>query len=346
MMKTKENALRTIKFNGPERVVAGPPTHAIGYRGCNHEGFDGGGHHLPVGSIWRDIWGTEWHREHEGVMGFPRGNPLANLPADLAAYAWPHPEDERIIRQVYEQAKGWNREETFLCGSHRDTLWEKCYMLIGMENAMCGFHAEPNAMREVLHRIMDFQLSIAWHYLQLGVEMVSMSDDLGTQCGLLLSPALIEEFLVPEYRRLFAVYKANGVLVNFHSCGHIEPILDVFMQLGVDILNPVQATANNLHMVRSKTAGRMALLGGVSSGLIAAGPIPAIREEVHRRIWQLGRDGGYFCGPDQGMPWPEAHIKALRDAVEEFGTYPLREFVENRTTTPESPGYGSPARRT
>jgi uroporphyrinogen decarboxylase len=332
-MNAKQNALRILRFDNPERVMGGCPTHGIGYRGCNHEGFEGGGHHSPVGSVWRDIWGTEWHREHDGVMGFPRGNPLANPTTDLAAYTWPDPDDERIVRQIFEQVKGWNRDETFLCGSHRDTLWEKCYMLVGMENAMCGFHSEPETMREILHRIMDFQLGIARHYLDLGVEMVSLSDDLGTQCGLLLSPALIKDFLVPEYRRLFALYKTNGVLVNFHSCGHIEPILDVFMQLGVDILNPVQATANNLHMVRSKTAGRMALQGGVSSGLIAAGPIPAIREEVRRRIWQLGRDGGYFCGPDQGMPWPEAHIKALQDAVAEFGTYPLQDFDQNGTTT-------------
>jgi uroporphyrinogen decarboxylase len=159
----------------------------------------------------------------------------------------------------------------------------------------------------------------------VGVEMVSVSDDLGTQCGLLLSPDIVHEFFVPEYRRLFALYKTRKVLINFHSCGHIAPLLDVFMELGVDILNPVQATANDLAVVRQKTAGRMALQGGISSGLIAQGPASAIRAEVRRRIWQLGRDGGYFCGPDQGMPWPEAHIQALRDAVDEFGHYPLQE---------------------
>jgi uroporphyrinogen decarboxylase len=206
-------------------------------------------------------------------------------------------------------------------------------------------------MRELLHRIMDFQLGIAKHYLRLGVEMVSMSDDLGTQCGLLLSPELINGFLVPEYQRLFAFYKSKGVLVNFHSCGHIEPALDVFMNLGVDILNPVQATANDLDSVRRKTAGRMALHGGISSGLIASGPLSAIRDEVRRRIWQLGRNGGYFCGPDQGMPWPETHIQAVCDAVTEFGRYPLQEYGGDKTTTePEGPGYGpgygSQARRT
>jgi hypothetical protein len=54
------------------------------------------------------------------------------------------------------------------------------------------------------------------------------------------------------------------------------------------------------------------------------GPIKDIREEVQKRIWQLGQQGGYFCGPDQGMPWPETHIQALHEAVEEFGKYPLR----------------------
>jgi hypothetical protein len=161
MPNARDNARRIVRFDSPARVTGGCPTHGVGYWGCNHEGFDGGGHHLPVGSCWQDIWGTEWHREHEGVMGFPRGAPLADLPVALEAYAWPDPNDERIVRQIYEQADGWKRDEAFLCGSHRDTLWEKCYMLVGMENAMCYFHTEPDAMREVLHRIMDFQLGIA-----------------------------------------------------------------------------------------------------------------------------------------------------------------------------------------
>ena len=145
-------------------------------------------------------------------MGFPRGAPLADLPGSLARYSWPDPDDERIVQQIYDRP-GVDQEETFLCGSHRDTLWEKCYMLVGMENAMCYFHTEPDAMREVLHRIMDFQLGIARHYLRLGVELVGLSDDLGTQCGLLLSPALISDFLEPEYRRLFALYRPRGVLI-------------------------------------------------------------------------------------------------------------------------------------
>jgi uroporphyrinogen decarboxylase len=322
-VNAKENALRIIHFDQPERVVSGCPTHAVAYRGANHEGYTGGGHHLPVGSRWMDIWGTGWHREHAGVMGFPREHPLADLPRALRNYSWPDPDDERICGWIYEQSAGWERNETFMQGSHRDTLWEKSYMLVGMQDLMCFFYTEPDAVRELLHRIMDFQLGIARHYLAVGVEMVGMGDDLGTQKGLLLSPAIVHEFLVPEYRRLFDVYKRQGILVNFHSCGHITPILEAFMDLGVDVLNPVQASANDLDELRRRTQGRMALQGGVRSSTIVSGPLQAIRQEVAQRLWQLGRDGGYFCRPDQGMPWPEEHIRALYDAVDELGHYPL-----------------------
>ena len=102
-------------------------------------------------------------------------------------------------------------------------------MLVGMEALMCAFYTEPGAVRELLHRVMDFQLSIAKHYLAVGVEIVGMGDDLGTQRGLLLSPEILQSFFVPEYRRLFELYKRHGVLINFHISGHIQPLFGVFM---------------------------------------------------------------------------------------------------------------------
>lgn len=257
-------------------------------------------------------------------MGFPVGNPLANLVEGLNTYRWPDPDDERLCAQVNAQAKEWQRDDSFLMGLHRDTLWEKSYMLVGMENLMCYFRSEPGAVRELLHCIMDFQLGMARHYLAAGVEMVQLGDDLGTQTSLLLSPRIIREFLAPEYRRLFELYRQEGVLIKFHSCGHIIPLLETFINLGVNILDPVQASANDLDLLRSITQGRVALHGGVRSATIVSGPIEAIRQEVRERIMQLGQSGGYFCDADQGMPWPDEHYRALEQAVEEFGVYPLR----------------------
>jgi uroporphyrinogen decarboxylase len=324
-MNARQNALEIIRFGRPERIVCGLPSHGLGYLGVNHEGYVGGGHHLPVGSVWTDVWGTTWKRELDGVMGFPQAHPLADFPAALRIYAWPDPDDERICGPIYEQAKGHDPAEAFLVGSHRETLWEKSYMLVGMETLMVAFHAEPNAVRELLHRIMDFDLAIARHYAAAGADAAGMGDDLGTQLGLLLSPAIIRGFLVPEYRRLFEFYRQRQAVITFHSCGNITCLAELFIDLGVNVLNPVQATANDLDELRRVTQGRMALAGGVRSDVIVAGPIPAIRREVARRLLQLGRHGGYFCDADQGMPWPADHIQAVHAAVQELGAYPLDE---------------------
>ncbi len=321
-MNAKENALRIIHFDQPERIVPAPPAHELRYFGVNHEGYAGGGHDSAVGTRWTDIWGTGWHKEMAGVMGFPRHHPLAEVAA-LRHYHWPDLNDERICGLIYHLAEAEPTGDRFRAGSHRDTLWEKAYMLVGMEQLMVYFHTEPGFVREVLRRIMSFQLGMARHYLKLGAELVRMSDDLGTQRGPLLSPRIVERFLMPEYRRVFQLYKERGVLIEFHSCGKIEWMLPNWLALGVDILDPIQATANDLDRVRELTQGRMALHGGVSSATIMDGPPESIVAEARARMWQLGRSGGYFCAPDQGLPYPPAHLEALCRAVDDYGRYPL-----------------------
>jgi len=324
-MNAKENAKRIIRFDNPERIADQCPDFVVGYLGSNQEGYDGSGQHLPVGSVWEDIWGTVWHREQDGVIGFPREFPLANLVDALPNYTFPDPDDERICSRIYKQiAEGeFDRQEVFLAGNSSTTLWERSYFLVGMDNLMCYFYTEPEAVREMLHRIMDFNMGIAAHYVKAGVELVYMGDDLGTQSGLLFSKEIFEGFFMPEYRRLFDFYREHNVLINFHSCGHIVPLLENLIDLGVDVLNPIQVTANDVNEVRRITQGKMALQGGVNAALVLNGPVDEIRKETIKRMWELGQNGGYFCRPDQGLPWPEEHLAALEETVAEYGRYPL-----------------------
>jgi uroporphyrinogen decarboxylase len=321
-MNQKENFLRILRFEPPERVISHLPIHSLHYFGMNHEGFDGGGDDVPVGTRWTDIWGIGWNKIQPGVMGFYETCPLAQV-EDLAKYTWPDPDDPRLINQVYEQARVFPGGDLMLAAGHRCTLWERAYKLVGMENMMVYFLSEPDFAREVLHHIMDFQLGIARHYLSLGVEMVFLGDDLGTQEGPLLGPRIVRAFLEPEYRRLFDLYRQHGVLIGFHSCGNVASVVEMFMDLGVNLLNPVQANANDLDRLRRITQGRMALQGGVSSAILMEGTKEQIMQEVHQRIHQLGEQGGYVCQPDQGMPYPPAHLQVFQEAVALYGEYPL-----------------------
>jgi uroporphyrinogen decarboxylase len=317
-MDEVENFLRILRFQQPQRVIERLPVYGLHYFGMNHEGFAGGGDDSPVGTHWTDIWGTGWHKIQPDVMGMPEICPLA-APENLPAYAWPDPNDPRLVDPVYTLAKNFPDEDLLLAASHRDTLWEKAYMLVGMENMMVYFHSEPDFAHAVLQHIMDFQLGMARHYLELGVKMVFLGDDLGTQQGPLLGPRIVHTFLEPEYRRLFDLYRQHNVWIGFHSCGNVASVLPLFMDLGVNLLNPVQVSANDLDRLRAATQGRMALQGGVSSATLMEGPVERIEAEVRQRIWQLGRQGGYVCQPDQGMPYPKEHLQAFRDAVATYG---------------------------
>ena len=323
MMDERDNFLRILRFEQPERIISQLPIDSVTYYGMDHQGFENSlGDDSPIGSRWVDIWGTGWHKLQPGVMGMPEINPLER-PEALKAYQWPDPQDPRLIDPIYSQARAFSGSQRLLACHHRDTLWEKAYMLVGMETMMMAFIDVPDFAHEVLRHIMDFQIAIARHYLDVGVEMAFLGDDLGSQRGPLLGPRIVNAFLRPEYQRLFDLYRQNHVLIGFHSCGNVASVVDMFMELGVNLLNPVQATANDLDWLRQKTRGRMALQGGVSSGILMSGPIKDIQDEARQRLWQLGRNGGYVCQPDQSLPYPEAHLQALEDTIERFGNYPI-----------------------
>ena len=255
-------------------------------------------------------------------MGFPRINPLA-MPENLKSYIWPDPNDDRICAKIYKTRESYDGSDVFIGGSHRDTLWEKSYMLVGMENMMEYLYTEPQYAKEILHNIMDFQLGIAKHYIKSGVEIVFMGDDLGTQKSLLIGKEKLYKFFVPEYRRLFDFYRQHGVLISFHSCGHVEPVIDMFMELGVNVLNPVQATANDIVKIRTATEGKMAINGAVSTEIILNGSVSDVEAAVKNAIKTLGKNGGYFCSPDQYMTFPKENIDVFYETVDKYGKYPL-----------------------
>ena len=317
-MTKKENAIQILRFGKPEYNMNTMPMHNICYTGCNHDGYNMSYDDCSLGEKWVDVWGVHWEKKQEGIMGYPISHPLEDI-NELKNYNWPDPNDPRIYKKIYEMAEQRTDSDCFLCGSHRNLLLEKAESLIGMENLFIYFYTEPELLREFFRKYMDFQIKIAEHYISLGVEMITCSEDMGTQNSLLISLELINDFLVPEYKRLFSLYKQHGVIIEFHSCGHIEPFIETLIDLGVDILNPVQATANNLENVRKITQNRMALHGGVNSDTILNGPIEAIKDEIKLRIEALGAKGGYFCDADQHMNFPPENIRTFYESVRQFG---------------------------
>jgi len=317
-----ENFYATVRFLKPERITTSSPTYGLHYKGCYHEDANGIAHDRPKGESWQDIWGVGWHKDLDGVMGFPRMHPLADLNL-VDAYPFPNADDPALYGAIFEGKQRFleeGKDKThILSGANTDTLWERAYMLVGMEDLMAYFYTDPELVHRLLDRILAFQMRIAEHYVKAGIKVAGLSDDMGTQNSLLLGEKLFDTFFMPRYAQLIDYYRKNDVLISFHSCGHIQPLISRFIDLGITILNPVQATANDLDALRRETQGKMVLHGGVDSQVVMEGTEEEVAACVKKRLRQLGRQGAYICCPDQGLPYPKRNLDALSRTVERYG---------------------------
>lgn len=318
-MDEKTNFFRLVRREGPQFVPWRIPAAGLHYYGCNPQ--DSRPEGATIGSRWRDIWNVTWDWELEGVMPFPKDPPLAE-PGSLSGYAWPDPHSEAVsgcLRAQFDAIE--DRESKVLTISHRSTLFERAWKLMGMDTLMVSMMIDRPRAEAVLDGLTEFALGIAEEYLAFDPDFVGLGDDLGAQRGPLVNPDLVRELLVPRYRRIVEHYRARkpDIVISLHSCGQVTDFLDDFIDLGIDILNPVQARANDLDELRRRTRGRMTLEGGVDTAVVAHGTPVEVRDLVRTRLEQLGRQGEYICHPDQAMPFPEENRRALREAVEEFG---------------------------
>jgi len=312
-MNAKENLLRAIYFENPAYVPRTNEDVIVGFQ------FEG---NFKMDD-WTDKWGVQWKVTRSDMVPFPKGNPLPNLEY-LDEYIFPDPDELEFTEEHKKLMHSIDRNNYLIYGSLTYFMFERAWALMGMDNFMKSFFTHPKEMKKLLHKIADFNIRVFERYLEIGIDGVTFSEDLGHQRGLMISPKFFREFIAPEYKRCFELLVKEEKIVDFHSCGCIQDIVEDMIKLGVTILNPVQARANNLALIKEKCEGKMALKGAVDSHLLMLGPIENIQEDTKRVINLLAPSGGYIIGPDQGMPFPKNNIEALWTIAKSYGIYPLR----------------------
>ncbi|MEP0842525.1 MAG: hypothetical protein HRF43_07415 [Phycisphaerae bacterium] len=270
----------------------------------------------PPGEItWSDTWGVGWRKESPDpeLMPLPVYHPLADGLEGMDDHPWPDAEDAQLFADLLNRRHACNH---LLIGEHPFSLYERAWLLAGMQPLLEAMADEPERVEELFERIGTFELAIARRYLALGVEAVWVSDDYGMSSGLMFSPDMWRRFVRPHLRRLLGVYQQAGALVILHSCGNVTALIDDFLELGVNVLDPLQPTCNRLDAIRERTLGRMCLCGGIESATLLSGDSRRTLAATVERIEQLGGQGGYIVGPDDEWVFPEATHQAMLNAVE------------------------------
>jgi hypothetical protein len=170
--------------------------------------------------------------------------------------------------------------------------------------------------------IIDFELGIAEQYVRYGPDGVSLSDDYGHQDRLAMSPACWREFFKPRIKRVVDFYRDRlgpQIHVSLHSCGHVMPILEDLMEIGISILHPVQSTANDLAEVRRRTSGRLTLAGCIcGQRVLPFGTPQDVRQEVLDKLDLLWENGGYLPMPEKTLGVSRENLDAMESAIREW----------------------------
>ena len=270
----------------------------------------------PNGLIF-DTWGVGWDLHSEGVQ--VSHHPLAD-PAAVRKYTFPDPAAAGLMDHAREVVAQYGRDY-FVVAFQHISLFERSWTLRGFENLMLDMAGEDQALETFLDSITEYQVEVARRFVGIGVDGARIGDDYGSQLGLLMSPDAWRRYIKPRLSKIYSVYQAAGLPVIQHSCGDIRSILPDFVDMGLNVLHPLQPKAMPHRDVVEACGGRICFFGGIDTQeLLPFGTPQDVRESVRRCVENLGESGGYIVAPSQEVmsDVPTANVRALIAAIKEF----------------------------
>ncbi len=292
----------------------------------------------PPHSDCVDSWGSGQIEITPGEW-FPGVHPLleATTIDEIDNYTgWPDMSDPTRVAHVKETARklAVGNEYAILATPWLLFPLERAFAMQRMDNFLLNLAMSPDFAKALLEKIADVCKALMGPFLEeLGdhVDMIKIGDDIGTQDSLLMSPKMYRELLKPIHADYISFIKERTkAKVFFHTDGDVRPLIDDFVEIGVDILNPIQTSAgkmSDLASLKKRFGKEIVFCGGIDTHrILPYGTPEEVRQEVRRVIGLLGEGGGYMVASVHTVmnDVPPENVLAMVDAVEEFGHYPLK----------------------
>lgn len=265
--------------------------------------FDG----LSAGNISVDCWGIK--RTFTGLYWDIIKHPLKGATIrDLDSYPWPDPNriDKTLIDEYRKQARKLYFETDYvICGEHPifGILELGCWMC-GYDDFFLKMILDPAFVNKFFEKVLDYQKKvIEIYYGAIGeyIHFTTSGDDFGTQTGPFISPVMFEKLIKPYFKERIDYTRTYTKAKFFHhTCGSVYPLIPHLIDIGVDILNPIQPGAKDMELEKLKQAfgNKITFHGGVDTQhILPNGTTEDVKREVFRVLDAFSKNGGYIFAP-------------------------------------------------
>lgn len=254
-------------------------------------------------SKYTDMWGIERiHPENSfyyDQTNFPLSGNISKT--DILNYKWPDPRAPELFEEIKERLQ-WIRANTDCAAvlSVPAPFVHTSQYLRGFEDWYCDFITSPDLLETLFDAVLEVNLEMAKTMLNIAgkdVDIVICGDDLGAQLALQIPPETFRKYIKPRLKKYFQqIHSLSPAKFMFHCCGAIFGILDDLIEIGVDILNPIQTSAAGMDPValKKKFGKKLTFWGAMDTQkVLPEGSIADVKKMVEERIEQLGEGGGF-----------------------------------------------------
>ncbi|MCD6318943.1 hypothetical protein J7M02_07750 [Candidatus Aerophobetes bacterium] len=283
---------------------------------------------------FRDEWGIKRKWAAGGEFLEMVDAPLKNKTIDdLEKYPWPDPYDKGRIEGLEEEVKRKyeDTEYAIVADTIGFGLFEQAWYLRGMEQLMVDMIENPDFVNALLDKILDLSKKFWDVYLRVigkYIDVVVHFDDLGGQNGLLISPQLYRQFIKERQRQIFSFIKERTkAKLFYHTCGSVYPLIPDLIEIGIDILQPIQTSAKDMgdtKLLKERFGKNLVFWGAIDyQSVIAKGTPEEVENEVKKRIRDLSSGGGYVLSATHSMhsEVPIENIISMYSAGKKYGRY-------------------------
>jgi len=257
-----------------------------------------------MGEDYTDEWGIAWKaKEYTTKFGVGKyteivAHPLAD-DAAIDSYQPPDPTRPELYREAERVLKA-HKNEYWIVGVTVTTIFETAWALRGLEKMITDFVINRELAERILQIPYQYHLTAAKKLVEMGVDMIWTGDDVGTQHGMLMSPKMWRQFFKPKMANFIASLKAINpkVKVAYHSDGDVYPIIPELIEIGLDILNPIQPACMDPAQLKKEFGKNLCFWGSIDEQYTLPFGSPAeVEKEIRTRLQTIGKNGGLIIGP-------------------------------------------------